>query len=841
MEVGRVIGTKYRIDRVIGVGGMGLVVAATHLQLDQRVALKFMLPAARGSSTAVDRFLREGRSAAKLRNEHVCRVLDVGTLEDGAPYIVMEMLDGRDFAIVVQQQAPMPAQVAVDYVMQALEGVADAHANDIVHRDIKPSNLFVTLDTAGSPLVKVLDFGISKVVGAAHATATGDVVGSPAYMAPEQLTGGRVDTRADLWSLGVILYQAVTKRLPFEGDTVEEARESVTRSPPHPLPPELPAGFSEVVMRCLAKDAAARFATVAELALALAPFGSLESQARAARIGKIVGFGGVALGDTRTIAPPSVVGRASTLTGPAVIGIGSVITLGLVLLVIKLFGSSPEAAPTIRRGGTLHVAVGAGHDGFNLFSSEESRTRHALALVTEPLLHTDALAQIQPWLIDRHELRRADSAILLHLRDGVWFHDHPCLPGGVGRLATGDDVVYSMELEQKYGALELPIKDMTATGNDVVIHLATPTPFYAVQLRGIALVPRELAGCEDPRNMKQPVGTGPFRFAAPPRDIVLELVRAPRYWHKTADGNELPYLDRVSIEPITDTRYTLTRLAKGELELAVPHPDHWPDLVVLDRTPHLAPRFADLSVDVIAPVLEHTTAKSFGLFVGHSDGPLADLRVRRAVAIALDRDKLLQTSKLPFSGTSKRFLLPWMTGYDASLPTITRDVDAARTAIAAAAPSRPIRIGTVTQRPMAEEITRQLAEVGLRVEVVDVPPARIEHARETLDGMLLTMHWATPDTEPAELIPTLFQPHVSPRLTELQRTLIAADDRRERIPIYREIERALLDELPMIPIGWGDTSRPAEVFLVGRTVKGFYDPVTGYLPPDHGFTEVHLQ
>src|SRR5262245_19524317 len=185
---GDVIAGKYRVERELGAGGMGVVVAATHLQLDQRVALKFLLPQVACDAAWVERFSREARAAVKIQSEHVARVLDVGTLPSGQPYMVMEYLDGSDLAQVVRQHGGLPGQEAIEYVLQACEALAEAHAAGIVHRDLKPANLFLTRRADGSPCVKVLDFGISKamLVGpqerpGSPLTQTSALMGSPRY------------------------------------------------------------------------------------------------------------------------------------------------------------------------------------------------------------------------------------------------------------------------------------------------------------------------------------------------------------------------------------------------------------------------------------------------------------------------------------------------------------------------------------------------------------------------------------------------------------------------------------------------------------------------------------
>ena len=235
---GQILAGKFRIERVLGRGGMGIVVAATHLQLDERVALKFLLPEALINPEAVERFAREARAAVKIKSEHVARVSDVGTLESGSPYMVMEYLHGEDLAGWVRRNGAMPMADAIEFLLQACEAIAEAHALGIVHRDLKPANLFVTRRVDGSPCIKVLDFGISKVTvpGAAPEfgmTKTSTVMGSPLYMSPEQMSSSRdVDLRTDIWALGVILYESLTGRVPFEAETMPQLCGMILQDPP---------------------------------------------------------------------------------------------------------------------------------------------------------------------------------------------------------------------------------------------------------------------------------------------------------------------------------------------------------------------------------------------------------------------------------------------------------------------------------------------------------------------------------------------------------------------------------------------------------------------------------
>jgi serine/threonine protein kinase len=292
---GDVLAGKYRVDRLLGVGGMGVVVLATHLQLEQKVALKFLLPWALANQQAVERFTREARAAVRLKSDHVARVLDVGTLETGSPYIVMEFLEGIDLGDLIQRPGhKIRIDEAVDFVLQACDAVAEAHALGIVHRDLKPRNLFLTTGNDGNALIKVLDFGISKSSGHGgdlSLTRTTEIVGSPNYMSPEQLRASRdVDSRTDIWALGVILYELLGGTVPFVAETLTQLTALVITEPPRPLHeirPDVPPGLVEVISRCLEKDPTRRLPSVADLAMALDPYAPEHSRGLAQRVRRV--------------------------------------------------------------------------------------------------------------------------------------------------------------------------------------------------------------------------------------------------------------------------------------------------------------------------------------------------------------------------------------------------------------------------------------------------------------------------------------------------------------------------------------------------------------------------
>ncbi|HEY5935912.1 MAG TPA: serine/threonine-protein kinase [Kofleriaceae bacterium] len=275
MRPGDVIAGKYEVERVLGEGGMGLVVAARHRTHGTTVAIK-VLKEGIDDDTIRRRFLREARGARQLHSEHVARMMDYGLLDDGRPYLVMEMLDGPDLQTVVDQQ-PIPQDIAVAFVHQACLGLADAHALGIVHRDIKPANLMLSIShSTGAQVVKVVDFGIATASRNdidGNLTGAYMVLGSVTYMSPEQLRSSPdLDHRSDVWSLGVTLYEMISQRVPFPGDTWAAVACAIASEPHDPLV-EADPRIAAIVDRCLAKDPADRFANVGELAAALTRLG----------------------------------------------------------------------------------------------------------------------------------------------------------------------------------------------------------------------------------------------------------------------------------------------------------------------------------------------------------------------------------------------------------------------------------------------------------------------------------------------------------------------------------------------------------------------------------------
>jgi serine/threonine-protein kinase len=427
VSCGDVIAGKYRVEAVLGVGGMGVVVAARHVQLDDRVAIKVLRPQMATLEEAVVRFSQEARAAVRIKSEHAARVFDVGTLENGAPYLVMELLEGRDLGAWLATDGPLAVEQAVDFVLQACAAMADAHSLGIVHRDIKPANLFCCRRRDGQLWIKVLDFGISKVTDAVSlsrqgVTRSNTVLGTPEHMSPEQMRGGAdVDARADIWAIGVTLYELLSGELPFSGEAFVDVANSVMTTAPPPLRtlrPGVAAGLEAAILTCLEKDRDHRFGNVADLAAAIVPFGSSRAQ----------GWADECLAVLRTAGALTNRSVGSISEPPKPAHVGSLAPIG--------HTRGPGLADRKRLGVSAAVALAA-LGGFGLFRVL-SGTRSAARLDAKPVAGDLAAAPSQTPALPADEadvatatltfdslapLARPTSSPRIPKASGVWLRD----------------------------------------------------------------------------------------------------------------------------------------------------------------------------------------------------------------------------------------------------------------------------------------------------------------------------------------------------------------------------------------------------------------------------------
>jgi serine/threonine-protein kinase len=391
--VGDVVAGKYEVTGLLGTGGMGYVISARHLELGEMVALKFLRPEALAHAELVERFAREARAAAKIRSEHVANVFDVGTLPDGTPFIVMEYLAGKDLADYLHQEGALPIDVAVEYIMQACEALAAAHAHGIVHRDIKPENLFLTQQAQGMFLIKVLDFGISKTAlprGKRDLVRTQMALGSPVYMSPEQIRrSDQVDARSDIWAIGCVLFELLTGVTAFDEPSLLELSAAILEREPVPLQtlrPDASEELEHVVLRCLQKNPEDRYQNVAELAVALYPFAPRRARISAERCYHMLKNAGIVSTelDLASAYPPALSGSriATGALPPASVRTTTPAAVDLTI-------EASDAAPKARRGpskvalvAALAVVSGAGWFAVNAARNASSPSKTAAVAPT---------------------------------------------------------------------------------------------------------------------------------------------------------------------------------------------------------------------------------------------------------------------------------------------------------------------------------------------------------------------------------------------------------------------------------------------------------------------------
>ncbi|MCC6746747.1 MAG: hypothetical protein IT371_03755 [Deltaproteobacteria bacterium] len=507
------------------------------------------------------------------------------------------------------------------------------------------------------------------------------------------------------------------------------------------------------------------------------------------------------------------------------------------------------------RGGVLRVAYAEQLGTFDLFAIVGKPSREVMALLSERL--TAQREGEAPGPLERLEESEGGRALALTLRAGLRFHDHPCFAGGRGREATAADLRYSIEVAMRHRMADLPALGAAAFRDrrsahlaglreagprSVVIALERALPYAAELLTGVRLVPRELEGCEDLRNLKHPVGTGPFRFVRQ-KGGTVRLDRFAEYWRRDAHGERLPYLDGVEYVYRPDPLEAFAQLARGELQLLPLERGHAATLLDQPKTsPALKARFSHVGASVVAEGHQRV-AGLYGLVVYHRKGGALDRpAVRRAVSYALARDRLAKLCPVRAS-PSGRILQPHLLGYDPELPELASSHERAAALLAAA--GHPggrglpeLAIGVERLDELALELKRELGAVGFKVRLVELSTQMVEDSlkRPTFDALFGHLSGSLVGWDPFFLLGMFgaaFRQfgYENPAVSALVERVAWELNADERVRLYRRLERRLLEDLPMIPVAAVDRDAPVAVWVVEKRLRGFGDPLTGRLLP----------
>ncbi len=882
IEPGKILVGKYRIERVLGKGGMGVVVLATHVELEDRFAIKILIGEL--DADAQQRFLREARAAAQIKSEHIARVIDVGTLPEGVPFMVMEFLEGTDLAGLIDQRGALPIEETVELMLQACTGLTEAHARDFVHRDIKPANLFVATASDGRRVVKLLDFGISKAnaPGQVTLTSTRAVLGTPAYMAPEQWRSAKdADVRSDIWSIGIVLHELLSGKRPFQGESVTEMCAAVLTEDPSPLAISVPA-LEKVVARCLEKEPEDRYQRIPELARDLAAFAADPDAANELvdRMDRVAGrqsSPSIPRTSLSTPTPPSTHPPDAPLRRPAptpglrdtepslavasiasttvrrkvprrtlalAIGAAAVLAGAGTYAVTRSSGTTPSSSWAPIRGGTLRVAMSRDDETrISLYAGQPTRTQHALRMVLERLVVIDDTGQLQPSVLDVAEARDDGKSLVLAVRAGVMFHDSPCM---VSAEATGRDLQFSIGEAIAQRQLDLDIDHMEASGRELRIAMKTPAQSYLHALSHVWLVPAKLEACErDRKNLQHPVGSGPFRYVPSQLASKLTLARWDGYWRKDDRGEPLPYLDRVELVHVPEASTALAALrddVRSSKALHIFFPEEPVRSKLIDLSGKLV---GEATAGLEVGKRTHSGDAGTWLFepTGRA-GPLDNPKVRRAIALAIDRQAAVDKAKANKSSSSPiapqgRFLQPTALGYDHAAPELRTDAAAATQLLGEAGYPAGIDlvVGYSHDLAASREVAAALAASGIRITLVKVEmrdQASVLAGNGGVDAQLLSRWGKVLGNELISI--GAFDQARRAGIRELLFELASKTLRPDREAVYKRIEAALLAELPSIPIGRLDSKRIAFAAIVRKQVEGFHDHVGGFVPYDDSLT-----
>lgn len=817
------LGTPYVLEGAVGKGGMSQVYRGLHVELDRPVAIKLLNPNLVDHPEALSRLRREARILARLGNPNVVHVYDLGVSEDGLPYIAMQLLQGMDLRTFLTERTRLDFPQAVQIATQVANALQAVHQEGLVHRDLKPENVILENRPTGLH-VTVLDFGIAHIREGTETklTVEGQLVGTPGYIAPELLVPGSTPSAfADQYSLGVLIYEMLTGRTPHEGDSVLQILNAQNANPPDPIGPHLAPGQVSkraqwAIMKALSRHPENRFADIDEFMGVLR-----NAKETATRLGGL---------------PKTPKKRGRLIVGAALVGalVGGIVSL------TKRTPSKSEA-PTASAAaepplGTLKIGWGSRRGRFSVYPFAVSSSMVAMELIAEPLIETTQSGQFVPRAASRWEVAPDGRSVVVTIRKGAFFSAHPCLPGGSSREATSADLEYSIKLRN--GAENLFKPDFGPT--EILdryrarVTFVRPSPFPEAFLATVFLVPHELAGsCDDPDNLAKPVGTGPFRLAAASPASYLRLERNPDYWQKG-----VPRLDYIDIHTVSDEPAAVADVLRGRIDIANLFRDAANFMEDLTASqPRFKTDYQDRGLTAYSRI-EPNSLQRFGLML-IGDGPHTLAKVRRAVAIGLDRRAILAQLDTQFT-PQNRFLDGRFVGFDAALTGFPFDPAEAKRLVSEVKAENPdlepLKFGAYNAKSRVRTllITAQLEALGLPCRVVDIPRGGLANLESSGLVHVLVAHEVLP-TFGEEPLPVLLHDQAvgakDAKLTELRASASTQLDQKRRAKLYGQIEERLIELVPYIPIGMQPSEVPGEHVVVGPRVANIVDPITKRLDP----------
>jgi ABC-type transport system substrate-binding protein len=825
LETGKRLG-RYVLDAPLGTGASGEVWRATlegDLGFRRDVALKLIRA---GKQSEAD-LAREAHLGAALRHPHIATVLEL-FVADGFTVMAMELVDGPDLMSVFDAH---PQGLAEDVVAAILSDLADGcafahelrdadgHALTVVHRDLKPSN--VLIDHTG--VLKIVDFGIARSRAMSRHTAPGMLRGTPYYLAPELLTGHDATPASDVWAIGAIAYEALLGHSLIPDGSLAQIATSISTLSYDTIARDVAARserLAPIVTACLLRDPADRPSARA----IVDALGHTDGRPALARLVGAESSG--PRNPTLTLEPPE-------RPAPMVRTWWVVACVGIALLAVLASGM---LTPTPRAGGgVLRVADPRGRGVFDPYNPANTMGRYAFDLVVETATRMGPHGEPEPGVLASWESDRDWMTWTLHVRPDAPFHEHPCLLHGA-RPADAEDIRYSLRVAIEAGALELPLADadlehaITADGDAVRVQLDMPYPFLAERLARLYVMPRELDHCEDLKAIRQPVGTGPFRFDKPPIGETLNVVRHTEWWGRPGG----PKLEGVTFVTIPESAQVLAGLRDGSVDAAVlPKVEGVVNSAV--TPPALAHPLPTDAHFVAYDGGRQFTLKGLYVFPNRPEGAL-DPRLRQAISETIDRAAVSTVDVNVRYTPTTRFLDPSFLGFDPSAPPSGYpNLEDARARVAEVGRTSEITIGAFpSDRPLVDVWVKQLTDIGLNVRAVRLSTESLQQARSKppCDLALIQITERVWGVDPLPFLLAFVEDLVqqgtaSPSVHALLVQAAGEQDRDRRTQIYYALMHQLREELPFIPVGIVNPPYRGDTWLISNTVTGFAVPQAG--------------